>query len=387
MTKGAYAGYLLEMDLTEQTAVRIPLPESYRQQSLGGKALAAQILWEYTTGREGAFSPENLLVIATAPLTGTDVLGSRRFDVASLSPKDNLPAFSNCGGDFGWNLKQAGYDALILRGKASVPLWLEISETGICFHGAVDLRGLGTGQCRKKLEEKLQSQGFVSLCIGPAGENLVRFSSLVADGHSTGRAGLGAVLGWKQLKAVVISGKPVRRSAEAVSDESCCQGCALHCIRHSRKETPVLDELGLDAIGAEDARDYASRQGWETENLYEAIAFRTGIGDRLAEGVFSPGKKGGRRRSGSHARIAGAFGLPLGEEATEEFCRNFLEAVSVCGQCMFTVKALQPGVEDDFPVLKALAQATGQSWDLKKLLALGKYSRELEQRLKNRFQP
>lgn len=383
MTKGGYAGYLLEIDLTTQKVVRTPLPESYRRQCLGGKVLAAQILWDYTTGTENAFSPENLVVIAAAPLTGTDVPGSHRFDVASLSPKDNLPAFSNCGSEFGQNLKQAGYDALILRGKAPVPLWLEISETGICLHTAGDLWGLGTSQCRNRLEEKLQNQGFASLCIGPAGENLVKFASLVADGHSTGHAGLGAVLGWKQLKAVTVTGKTEYLAGYRL-DETYCRGCSLHCTRRSEAEAPVLKELGLDAIAAENARTYALQQGWEIENLYESIAFRKGVGEQLAEHAGSSKRKSGKRRKGSYGQIARAFGLDLEEETTGEFCRNLLEAISACGQCVLTVNALQPGMET-LPSLNHLEQATGQTWNLDKLLTLGAYSRDLEHCLQVRF--
>lgn len=383
MTKDGYAGYLLEMDLTRQTAVRVPLPERYRHQCLGGKALAAQLLLDYTTGTETPFSSENLVVIAAAALAGTDI---HRFEVAALSPKNNLPAFSNCGGDFGRALKQAGYDALLIRGKAQEPQWLEISKTGAYFRTAVDLWGLGTGACRNRLEEKLQNQGFRSLCIGPAGEHLVQFASLVSDGHSTGRAGFGAVLGWKQLKAVVITGETDCQRHRDTSEEPYCRGCALHCIRHRRQEAQLLNELGLDAVGAEAAWDYALQQGWKTENLYEAIAFRTGIGDRLAEGVASPKEKGSRRRNGSQAQLARVFGLPAEEEATKEFCQNYLEAVSVCGQCVLAVMALQPDMEE-LPLLKTLEQVTGQAWDLDRLLALGKHSRELEQQLKQRFAP
>jgi len=387
MTVGEYAGFFLEIDLTARRAVRKALPDSYRQKDLGGKALAAQLMWDSTSGTETAFSGENPVIFAAALLTGTDAPGSARFDVAALSPKDDLPAFSNCGGDFGRYLKEAGCDALLIKGKADSPLWLELSGQGVCFHDAQRLWGRGTGQCRGMLEEKLPKQRFASVCIGPAGENLVKFASLVADGHSTGRAGLGAVLGWKNLKAVTVSAlqeQSEERDRQLLPGDSFCRGCSLHCIRHSRKEASILDELGLDAIAAEAALSGAAVQGLKTEDLYEAIAFRSGIGDRLAEATDCKKRKNGKRRSESYGKIAKAFGLPAEEENTREFCGNFLEAVSACGQCMFTVNALQPGLGAQ-SLLHLMESVTGQPWDLNRLLTLGTYSRELERQLKIRF--
>ena len=401
MTKNGYAGYILEMDLTTGTAVRSPLPEAYVQRHYSGKSLAVQLLMEHTDGTEEALSEENSVVAAAAFFTGTGAPGSCRFDLASLSPKDDLPALSNCGGDFGVRLKKAGYDALILKGRAKNPVWLEISGSDVVFHDARELWGLGTGACRKWMAERGQGK-FASLCIGPAGEHLVKFASVMADGHSTGRAGLGAVFGWKNLKAVTVSGQqdlPVfnpegvlqinrqrhtrlREMAPEPVGEGHCRSCPLHCARHRQTEEARLNELGLDAFGAAAARNWAEQQGLPTENLYEDIAFRRGIGDRLAEGIKESKNKGGKRRGGSYGKIAQAFGLSPEEAATEDFCRNYAEAVSVCGQCIFTANAFP---EACYP-LKLLERVTGQSWDLTQFLALGQHSRNLEKQLKERYQ-
>ena len=395
MAGNGFAGFILEVNLTTRGFARRPLPYA-----LSGKALAVRLLWDAADGREQPFSEESPLVVAAALLTGTGAPGSNRFDLASLSPKDGLPAFSNCGGAFGLYLKKAGYDALILRGKAEKPLWVEISGENVLFQDAEDLWGLGTGACRKRLEEKLGNR-FASLCIGPAGEHLVKFASLIADGHSTGRAGLGAVLGWKNLKAITVSGQlelplndpsgvletnrqwnaRLREMAREPVGEGYCRSCPLHCPRRRQAEEAHLNELGLDAFGAEAARKWAEEQGLPTGNLYEDIAFRRGIGASLAEGVKESKNKGGKRRGGSYGSIAQAFGLTPEGDATEEFCRNFSEAVSVCGQCIFTANAFP---EACYP-LKLLEQITGEAWDISRFLALGEQSRNLERQLKDRY--
>lgn len=380
MINGGYAGYLLDVDLTTAQAVRSPLPERYIRRNLGGKALAAQLLWDRMNGSEIAFSEENLVIVAAAPLTGTEAVGTARFDVAALSPKDGSPAFSNCGGNLGVHLKQSGYDALILRGKSAQPLWLEISGQNVVFRDGRELWGQNTGQCRETLIQRLQTRKIASLCIGPAGEHLVKFASLAADGHSTGRAGLGAVLGWKNLKAIAVSGE--RELPKGNAQGAYCRNCPIHCVRIGRDGESVLNELGLDAVAAEAARKWAAEHGLPTDTIYEDIAFRRGMGDYLAEGVES--RKGGKRRKDSYGQIAAFFDLPQEEASTGEFCRNFAEAISVCGQCMFTVRGLVPGTQE-LPLLTTLRHVTGQEWTIQKLLALGAYSRNLEEQLKERF--
>ena len=123
-----YSGKVLKIDLCSRALSEYTWSAQDREDYLGGKIMAAQILHDHLTGKETAFSDENWVVITTGPLTGTGAPGSARFDIAALSPKDDLPAFSNCGGNFGVYLKKAGYDGLILTGRSEKPCWLEISE-------------------------------------------------------------------------------------------------------------------------------------------------------------------------------------------------------------------------------------------------------------------
>lgn len=207
--KSKYAGYMgkvMLVDLTTETVTEYPWTDEERELYLGGKIMAARILCDHLTGKETAFSEENWVVISTGPLTGTGAPSSARFNVSALSPQTGLLASSNCGGSFGFHLKKAGYDALILKGKCKGRRWLEISDEQFLFHDAADLWGRKTRDCQEKLSELTGKKKLGRLCIGPAGENLVKYASIVSDERSAGRTGLGAVLGWKNLKAITVTG-------------------------------------------------------------------------------------------------------------------------------------------------------------------------------------
>ena len=204
-----YAGYMgkvMMVDLSSEIVSEYPWSDEQRELYLGGKIMAARILFDHLTGKETAFSEENWVVISTGPLTGTGAPSSARFNISALSPQTGILASSNCGGSFGFHLKKAGYDALILKGKCSGHKWLEINEDQFLFHDAEDLWGAKTGECQEKLAELTGKKKFGKLCIGPAGENLVKYAGIVSDERAAGRTGLGSVLGWKNLKAITVTG-------------------------------------------------------------------------------------------------------------------------------------------------------------------------------------
>ena len=201
-----YMGKVLAIDLSTHKAELYPWSDKDRELYVGGKIMAAKILADHLTGKEAPLSEENWVVISTGPLTGTGAPSSSRFNISALSPQTGILASSNCGGGFGTFLKKAGYDAVILKGKCGKPTWLEINEDKLIFHDAADLWGTKTGECQEKLTEKMGKTKFGKLCIGPAGENLVKYAAVISDERAAGRTGLGAVLGWKNLKAVVAAG-------------------------------------------------------------------------------------------------------------------------------------------------------------------------------------
>ena len=204
-----YAGYMgkvMLVDLSAETATEYPWSDEQRELFLGGKIMAAKILCDHLTGKETPFSEENWMVISTGPLSGTGAPSSARFNISALSPQTGILASSNCGGSFGLYLKRAGYDAIILKGRCQERKWLEILEDQFIFHDAGELWGTKTGECQKLLETKVSTKKFGKLCIGPAGENQVLYAGIISDERASGRTGLGAVMGWKNLKAITASG-------------------------------------------------------------------------------------------------------------------------------------------------------------------------------------
>ena len=203
---GGYMGKVMEIDLTTETVKEYPWTDEQRELYIGGKIMAARILADHLTGEETAFSEDNWMVISTGPLTGTGAPSSARFNISALSPQTGILASSNCGGSFGFYLKKAGYDAIILKGKCKSRRWLEIAEDQFIFHDADELWGTTTGECQEKLVALIGKKNIGKLCIGPAGENLVKYAAVISDERAAGRTGMGAVLGWKNLKAITASG-------------------------------------------------------------------------------------------------------------------------------------------------------------------------------------
>ena len=148
---GGYMGRVVLYDLSTQTVTEYPWTDEDRELFIGGKIMAAKILCDCLTGSETAFSEENPVVISTGPLTGTGAPSSSRFNMSTLSPQTGFIASSNCGGRFGYYLKKAGIDALVLKGKCENPSWLEIDNGNLTLHDADSLWGLTTGKAQEEL--------------------------------------------------------------------------------------------------------------------------------------------------------------------------------------------------------------------------------------------
>lgn len=209
---GGYMGKVMKINLATREVSDYPFSDRERELYIGGKMMAAKILGDNLTGNETAFSDRNMLVITTGPLTGTGAPSSSRFNISSLSPQTGIIASSNCGGSFGYFLKKAGYDALILQGRAEEHLRIVIKNDKVTFQNADHLWGMRTGQTQEQLTER-----GGNIVIGPAGENQVKYACIVSQERVAGRAGLGAVMGWMNLKAVSVMGNqsvPICREKE-----------------------------------------------------------------------------------------------------------------------------------------------------------------------------
>ena len=198
---GGYRGRYLDVDLTSGHIGALPLPGSEALPFVGGKGVAALLLSRLLPRGADPLSPHNVVIINTGPLTATGTPGSSRFNLSTKSPLTGLVASANCGGMFGLFLKRAGYDGLILRGRAPRPVWLEIDGEGARLRDASGLWGKGALEAQEPLSRR---EGKIA--IGPAGENGVRFACVMSGDRALARCGMGAVLGSKNLKGATAKG-------------------------------------------------------------------------------------------------------------------------------------------------------------------------------------
>lgn len=249
---GGYMGRVLQINLSTGNVTNYPWTDKDRELYIGGKTMAAKILYDTLTGRENAYSEENPLIISTGPLTGTGAPSSSRFNISSLSPQTGFISSSNCGGTFGYHLKRAGIDALIITGRREERTWIEIDNGSVTFHNADDLWGTRVTECQRLLAEKMSSNRgcdikFGKLCIGPAGENLVRYSAVISDERAAGRTGMGAVLGWKNVKAIAVCGNHDTPVHDPSATKKWCQKWFRYLRNHplTGNQLPRMGTAGL----------------------------------------------------------------------------------------------------------------------------------------------
>lgn len=204
-------GRVLDVDLDNGKHQVRELDIGILQKYLGGRGLGAYFLYTELPDHHDPLGSNNILAFCTGALTGTIVPTGGRSSLTTLSPLTNTILDSNSGSAFGVRLKWTGYDALIIRGRSDRPVWLEISDLDVRIHPADDLWGEEVPETIKRLQKK----DSAAVCIGPAGENRVLFASVLDDhGRSYGRGGSGAVMGSKNLKAIVATGKHKPNVAE-----------------------------------------------------------------------------------------------------------------------------------------------------------------------------
>jgi aldehyde:ferredoxin oxidoreductase len=197
---------VLDIDLTAQTYETYPLDMEIARLFIGGRGLGACLLWDLVGPEVDPLDPENVLIFTNGPLTGTGYQTSNRFSVTTKSPLTGTILDANSGGFWGMRFKKAGYDVMIVRGKASKPVWVEIKNEEITFHDASDLWGMRVFALTEKLGQNNNKRNV--LCIGPAGENLSRIAAIMNDRErALARGGPGTVMGSKNLKAIVVEGK------------------------------------------------------------------------------------------------------------------------------------------------------------------------------------
>jgi aldehyde:ferredoxin oxidoreductase len=206
-----WAGRVLRVDLTRGVLTTEALDPQVARDYVGGRGLGIYYLNREMDPRVDPLSPGNMLCLFTGPLTGTRAATGARYMITTKGPLNGALTASNAGGRFPTELKRAGYDGIIVTGRASEPTYLYISESGPELRSASHLWGRDTHETTDLLLEETDPGARVA-CIGPAGERLVLFASVQNEKHrAAGRSGVGAVMGSKNLKAVVVraAGKDV----------------------------------------------------------------------------------------------------------------------------------------------------------------------------------
>jgi aldehyde:ferredoxin oxidoreductase len=204
-----YIGKILKVDLSKGQIDIDYRDDSFFRQYLGGRALVVYYLLNEMKSGLDPFDPENLLIFAPGVLTGASVAGQGRNGIGAKSPLTGGLGSSEVGGFWGSELKRAGFDAIVVRGQAPSPVYIWIKDGEVEIRAASHLWGKTTGDTEDRLRDELGDQAIRTALIGQAGENLVRYAAIANDrNHFAGRTGLGAVMGSKRLKGIVVRSSP-----------------------------------------------------------------------------------------------------------------------------------------------------------------------------------
>lgn len=202
-----YMGRTLRVDLSAARLWEEPLKPEYARSFVGGSGLAARYVWDMVDGETDPLGPDNPLLFMTGPLVGTAMPSAGRLSVCALSPLTHIWGESNTGGFIGPELRFAGYDGIIVTGRAETPVWLSIIEGQARLHDAAGLWGLDSYATQERVRRILAEPKARVACIGLAGERQVKMAAVINDhGRAAGRTGMGAVMGSKNLKAIAVRG-------------------------------------------------------------------------------------------------------------------------------------------------------------------------------------
>ncbi len=280
---GGLAGTMLRVDLTQGQVSRVPTPRDLFEAYIGARGVGAAMLFQELEPGVDPLGPDNKLIFLTGPLEGTLAPGANKITVTFRSPLTGTYSFSLCGGHLAPELKFAGYDGVVVEGKSERPVYLWIDNDQVTLRDASHLWGKLTHDTEDALRAELRDPDIRVACIGPSGEKLVRFACIQADYHREfGRGGAGAVMGAKNLKAIVIRGTGQVDVADppalAQVAEDVYAQLAQHPKAHARRQygTPEMVE-GVNKFGFWATRNF-------TTGYFEKADRLTGI--RLKEELY-----------------------------------------------------------------------------------------------------
>ena len=276
--KFGFTGNILRVDLSnEKIWIENPDEKFYRT-FVGGRSLALYyMLKEMKPGTE-AFSAENLLIFATSPLVGQRVPAINRYTVCAKSPLTGGQGEAEAAGYWGPELKKAGFDAVIIKGIATKPVYVWINNGQVEIRKALHIWGKDTGEAESIIREELKDKNVRIALIGKGGENLVRYANIINNlHHANGRCGLGAVMGSKRLKAIAVRGNKeiyvfntekikeiTKRYIEKVKNNPLTQNL------HANGTTAYIS--GANQEGWLPARNW-TEAGFDTDNRYDSKTF------------------------------------------------------------------------------------------------------------------
>ena len=235
MYSGGYTGKVLRVDLTSRTYAEEPLPVETARDFIGGGGFTVKYLFDEVPADCDPLGPQNKLIFAPGPFTGTTIPCASRMAINAKSPLTGAMGVGLTGGHFPVEMKRAGYDVIIVEGVAAEPTYLWIKDGKVSFRAAGELWGMQSGDTQQTIKDKLRDQNVRVACIGPAGEKLSRLACIVNERRVVGRRGLGAVMGAKNLKAIALRGE--QKPAIAAPDE---YKTARKRMLDAMKDSPVL---------------------------------------------------------------------------------------------------------------------------------------------------
>ena len=382
MTYGSW-GQMLRVNLTTGQVSRQDLSAQLLRTYIGGSGLAARLLYDATDANTDPLSPGNPLIFAVGPLTGTRIPMTGRHAVAARSPLTGLWGEADCGGAWGWELKAAGYDAVMITGRANAPVYLWIDDDRVELRDATHLWGLDCYDIEGRVRAET-APGAQVAAIGPAGEQLVLLAAIMHDGshgRAAGRCGLGAVMGSKRLKAIAVRGS----KRVAVADDQALRDSLRQDVPMIQKGTLRMHNYGtlggletIHALGDLPIQNWRGGE-WEQGALatcgprlsatiltgrYACKGCMVGCGREVR---ISSGPYAGVEGAGPEYETAASFGsLCLNDDlesiaAANEVCNRLgLDTISTGSAIAFAMECHEKGLLDDTEGL-ALAWGRGDT--------------------------
>jgi len=362
-----YRGKILNVNLDDLSYVVEEKGEYFYRTFMGGSAMASYFLLTEMERGVDALGRDNVLAVTTSILTGTPLPGANRYTVAAKSPLTDGFGEAEAGGYFSVELKKAGFDAVVIKGRAPKPVYLWLSGGKVEFKDATHLWGHDTGYAQERIREELNDKKVQMISIGQGGENRVRYASVIHDlRHANGRTGMGAVFGSKNLKAIVARGK----ANLEFSDKKGLKGLSSYFVENM-KDHPICDilkrggtyEWDLEDLNADGVLPTKNFHGGSFDNVekitYEELK-KTVLSGRLTcyacpircKQICSGGKYDiDPRFGGPQYETVGSFGSNIMNEDVEviakahELCNMYSLDTIETGMCIsFAMECFENGL-------------------------------------------